>query len=217
LKPYYDKHLRDHLVLETLLDVANYFATICPLCVHTDSRGEWTGFPLRSQPGVHTRLHPAEPPLVYGDADAQQRNADWLNRRRPGGDFRLICGKATDDGRDVLLGITFIGNASFSPFVEATDQVETDIAGGFPYYLCTDGSRLRSRAMGPYRHGDTVQGIVSAVPLDDWLGEPLANVASIGDYSVLLPPDEWRRQIYLNRTDHLVRRAQRMAATFPPM
>lgn len=92
LKKYYDRHLVGQLVTDSFLDAAKYFAEICPMIVHRDQRGEWTGFPLRSQPGVAMRLHPLEPALVPGDLPSLRRNERWLNRRAPGGTFRLLCG-----------------------------------------------------------------------------------------------------------------------------
>lgn len=217
LKPYYDRHLADQLVLDTFLNAARYFATVCPGCVDRDDRGEWTGFPLRSQPGVSTRLHPAEPGLEYGNPRAQERNMRWLDSRPPGGDFRVICGRETSEGRDVLLGLTFRGSVSYSPFVETAHQMMLDIDAGYPYFHCADADHQRRRALGPYRHGDVIAGVVSAAAFDEWLGDPVTTIAGIVPYSTFMSHEQWAHQIYINNADHLVRRAQRLAAVFPPM
>jgi hypothetical protein len=217
LKTYFDRHLVDHLVLDTFLDAAKYFAMICPMIVHRDYRDEWTGFPLRSQPGVHTRLHPAEPPLEYGDPRSQEVNSRWLNSHAPGGDFRVICGRAIIDTRDVLFGLTFQGSASFSPFVETAEQVTFDVDLGYSYYHCSDSSHLRHDALGPYRHGDMIGCVVSDVPISEWIGDPVTSISNIDPFVTFLTREQWSHQVHIDLTDHLVRRSQRLAAVFPPM
>lgn len=217
LKTYHDRRLVDHLVLDTFLDAAKYFASICPMIVHRDHHGEWTGFPLRSQPGVNTRLHPDEPPLEYGNLRSQEMNSRWLNSRPHGGDFRVICGRATIDARDVLFGLTFRGSASFSPFVETDQQVTRDVSAGYSYYHCSDSSHLRYDAFGPYRHGDTIGCVVSDVPMSKWLGDPVRSINKIDRFVTFMTREQWSHQVRIDLTDHLVRRSQRLAAVYPPM
>jgi hypothetical protein len=61
LKPHYDQHLQGQPVLDSFLDAARFFWLVCPLVVDRNEVGEWTGFPLRHQAGVDTRLHPDIP------------------------------------------------------------------------------------------------------------------------------------------------------------
>lgn len=217
LRPYYDRHLVDHPVMETFLDAAKYFATICPLIVHRDHRGEWTGFPLRSQPGVNTRLHPDEPGLEHGNSRLQIQNSRWLNRRPPGGDFRLICGRATIEGRDVVFGLTFRGSVAFSPFVETGQQASRDVVAGYPYFLGPESDQLRYEELGPYRHGATIRGVVSDLPVSRWIGDPITSIDGIEPFLTFMTPEQWFEQVRLDRDDYLVRRSQRLAAVFPPM
>jgi len=81
LQPEYQANLQGKELTGTMLGVLRFFAEIAPQIVHRDHRGEWTGFPLKSQPGVGDPLHPEEP---VGDIVAA--NA-WLNGRRLNGDL----------------------------------------------------------------------------------------------------------------------------------
>lgn len=127
LRPAYRANLEGKELTGTMLAVLRFFADLAPQIVHRDHRGEWTGFPLKSQPGVGDPLHPEEP---VGDLVAA--NA-WLNGRRPNGDLRVVTGQFTRDGTPYLVGFTFAGRLSFSPFVEQPEQVDRDIAAGFIY------------------------------------------------------------------------------------
>ncbi len=122
LKPIYERNLQDHEVVGTLLNAARFFAEVCPDIVHRQANGEWTGFPLRHQAGVSSRLHPEEP-------DDQVAALAWMARRRPGGDLRVVCGSITDATRGpILFGLTFMDGCAFVPFFETLDQVNDDIA-----------------------------------------------------------------------------------------
>ena len=128
LKPDYDALLLGTNVTDTMLDTLNFFSDAAPDLVHRDQRGEWTGFPLMSQPGVRDRLHSEEP------SDEKTARA-WLDERRPSGDVRVICGQLTVDGTRYVLGHTFEGRLSYAPFVETAEQFGRDVAVGYPYVL----------------------------------------------------------------------------------
>lgn len=126
LEPAYRAELEDHEVTGTMMAVLRFYAQAVPQIIHRDATGEWTGFPLLSQPGVNSPIHPEEP------ADSVQARL-WMNNRRPGGDCRVVCGQLTVDGTAYVYGYTFVGRLSFAPFVETVDQANFDIALGYPY------------------------------------------------------------------------------------
>lgn len=127
LQPAYRANLEGKELVGTMLAVLRFFADIAPQIVHRNHRGEWTGFPLKSQPGVGDPLHPEEP---VGDITAA--NA-WLNGRCPNGDLRVVVGQFTREDTPYLVGFTFADQLSFSPFVETPEQVDRDVAAGFAY------------------------------------------------------------------------------------
>ncbi|MGO2194578.1 MAG: hypothetical protein ACTH43_18315 [Brachybacterium sp.] len=128
LKADYDALLLGTNVTDTMLDTLRFFSDIAPGIPHRDQRGEWTGFPLMSQPGVRDRLHPEEP-------KDEKAARTWLNERRPNGDVRVVCGQLTKDGTRYLLGHTFVGRLSYAPFVETAEQLSRDVNAGFPYVV----------------------------------------------------------------------------------
>lgn len=128
-QPPYVANLEGKEVTRTMLAVLRFFADIAPQIVHRDERGEWTGFPLKAQPGVLDALHPDEP--VHDIAAAHA----WLKSRPPNGDARVVVGQVTYDCTPYLVGFTFADQLAFSPFIETSDQVERDIAAGFPYLV----------------------------------------------------------------------------------
>jgi hypothetical protein len=216
LKPFYDRRVSGRLVMDTLLDAAKYFATLSPECVHRDARGEWTGFPLRSQPGIGARLHPLEPQLDFANARSVARNRRWLATRPPGGDLRLVCGRDFDGDRDVIFGLTFRGQFSFSPFVDTTRQVSDDLARGYRYYRALDPSRLEHVELGPYRHGGYIGAVRYRRAFPELIQAPLTDIAEVERSHAFLSAGEWSHQIRVDGADPLVRRAQRLAAVFPP-
>nr|WP_322002509.1 hypothetical protein [Rhodococcus qingshengii] len=128
LKADYDALLLGTNVTDTMLETLSFFSEVAPGIPHRDQRGEWTGFPLMSQPGVKDRLHPEEP---TNEKDART----WMDERRPNGDVRVICGQLTKDGTRYLFGHTFTGRLSYTPFVETAEQLGRDVAAGFPYVV----------------------------------------------------------------------------------
>lgn len=135
LAPFYDMRLRGKWVTGTLLDAAKTFGGIHPDLVHRDHQGEWLGFPLPQHDDVSERLHPEEPE-DHRDALA------WMNGRRPGGDFRMICGTLSAWGSTWLVGFTFSGNRPVCRFFETPAQVDCDIAMGFPYHRQVSAEEL---------------------------------------------------------------------------
>lgn len=126
LEPAYKAELEGKEVMGTMMGVLRFYAEVAPQIVHRDARGEWTGFPLISQPGVNAPLHPEEP------ADQTAARA-WMDNRLPGGDSRLVCGQITVDGVPYVYGHTFVRGLSFAPFVETVEQANFDIERGFSY------------------------------------------------------------------------------------
>lgn len=214
LQPAYQARLEGQDVTATMLAVLRFFADLAPQIVHRDQRGEWSGFPLMNHPGVRSPLHPEEPVEDTGAAN------EWLNNRRPNGDLRVVCGQITQDGTAYLVGFTFVGRLSFSPFVETIDQVERDIAAGFLY--------LRGDAEKNLRHvGDkfpSAQGSVlqSSEEVSIW-ATPLINIKSERDWIASTDAGSWARMITLERSGVLpdfkvyeLRRARRLNALVPP-
>lgn len=215
LQPYYLARLLHQDVVETFLDAAAYLASVCPQAAHRDGRGEWTGFPLRSQPGLASRLHPEEPRLLTTQGAFSGRHAGWMLRRRPGGDFRLICGRDARGGVEYCFGMTFRGDTSFDVFVETVVQVERDVAGGFPYYVPREDTPLTMRSTGVLRHGASL-GVVTLDGSVDDLEPAVASTAEIPTFSTALSLDDWDDHIRKALSDPLLRRNQRMATVYPP-
>jgi len=126
LEPQYQAELLGKEVTSTMIAVLRFFAEVVPQIVHRDVHGEWSGFPLLSQPGVSSVIHPEEP------EDRELARA-WMDGRRPGGDCRVICGQVTVDEVPYVYGHTFVGRLSFAPFVETVEQTNFDMSLGYPY------------------------------------------------------------------------------------
>jgi hypothetical protein len=214
LKASYDCNLLGNIVTETMMDALRFYAAVNPAIIHRDGRGEWTGFPLMSQPGVASPLHPEEP---MGLVDAQV----WLNGRRPNGDHRVVCGQVTFEGVRYLCGFTFVGRHTFSPFAETLEQVEYDITSGFPY-LSPDGAPNLENVT--HLFPEARQGAVfcSAGEITSW-ASPFVDVSGEADRCTWGDLEDWRRVV---RTEHSVvipesvsyqlRRARRLNAFVPP-
>lgn len=213
LKADYDALLSGTNVTDTMLDTLSFFSEVAPGIPHRDQRGEWTGFPLRSQPGVKDRLHPEEP---TDEKDART----WLDERLPNGDVRVICGQLTKDGMRYLFGQTFIGRFSYAPFVETADQFGRDVAAGFPYVV---GDILANTVDRTEDIPHVVQGAVyeSCGDIATWT----ASVPSSGwdeDWGDERTASTWHGVAELERgkgifasSAYLIRRARRLNAVVP--
>jgi hypothetical protein len=126
LKAFYDAALLGKEVVGTMMATLRFYQAVNPAIVHRDGRGEWTGFPLMSQPGVTDPLHPEGP----AELEAAWK---WLDGRLPNGDARVVCGQLTFEGIRYLCGFTFTGRHSFTPFAETVGQVGRDLAAGASY------------------------------------------------------------------------------------
>lgn len=214
LRPNYRAHLEGREVMGTMLAGLRFFASLHPDIVHRDRRGEWTGFPLTSQPGMSPPLHPEEP--------ADQTVAwEWLNARVPNGDCRVISAQTTVDGTVYVCGDTFIDRLTFTPFVETVDQVNRDITAGFPYFTATTHERVvdctsefpEARQSRVLRATHDVA--MWATPVDvlesgaDW-----GRDADTGEGRGLVLTEA--REGVLGFSAYLIRRARRLNALVPP-
>lgn len=215
LRVHYDARLLGNDVLESFLDAAHFFSDVCPDCVHRASNGEWTGFPLRHQGGVATRLHPAEPRWNGLDRREWARAQRWMNSRKPGGDRRLICGRLTTDLGTLIVGCTFRGHASFQGFAETADQVDTDIALGYPYHLADPSGRLELQSGEWDRGGEFTPFFISLAPVEEWIGEPITSAPDGDDFRSFQDVEFWQHIASLSLSYPLDRRNQRLGAWFP--
>ncbi len=213
LKPDYDALLLGTNVTDTMLDTLNFFSDAAPDLVHRDQRGEWTGFPLMSQPGVRDRLHSEEP------SDEKTARA-WLDERRPSGDVRVICGQLTVDGTRYVLGHTFEGRLSYAPFVETAEQFGRDVAVGYPYVL---GDVLANTVDRTADIPHVVQGTVfeSRDDIATWT-TPAPSGGWDEDWVDERTASTWRGLVEMERgegffasSSYLIRRARRLNAVVP--
>ena len=208
LKSHYDHNLRGQEVTGTLLDVTRIFAEICPDLVHRRPNGEWTGFPLSHQAGVHSRLHPEEP-------DDPHTALAWMASRRPGGDCRVICGSLTDSVQTpVVFGLTFVADCAFVPFFETAEQIAADIAVGFDYFEADVAANTLESGTSPNR---SVLCGKSAVC--DWAGEPLVAAPKRKEHTTFATIDfwlqMWEQESAEMPTAFLTRRERRLNASAP--
>ncbi|CCQ47182.1 hypothetical protein ARTSIC4J27_3162 [Pseudarthrobacter siccitolerans] len=206
LRPAFEARLRGQEVTGTMLSVLRAFATLAPQIVHRDQRGEWTGFPLKTQPSMPGRLHPDEP------EDLEESFA-WLNSRPPNGDARLVVGQVTVGGRRHLLGYTVDGRLLPGRFVESSRQVTDDIASGFRYLSGDPAGHVK------LEHDCVARRHVLRIldPISEWAA-PLGAERS-DDWGVDLTDPEWARMVRFAQNDYLpdvgryeVRRSQRLNA-----
>lgn len=214
LEPAYRANLEGIEVTGTMMAVLRFFADVVPQIIHRDGRGEWTGFPLLSQPGVGSRIHPEEP-------EDQDDCRAWMDGRRPGGDCRVVCGQFTIEGVPHLYGYTFVGRLSFAPFVETVDQANFDIGLGYPYMdgdLATNFDEITDRVP------EARQGVVlqSRGEVASW-ATPIDYVESRDDWSGPGVEAESWEQIVRMEVDTRIpgfsfgpRRARRLNALVPP-
>jgi hypothetical protein len=215
LQPAYQARLEGKELTSTMLAVLRYLADISPQIVHRDHRGEWTGFPLTSQPAVGDPLHPEEPVGNIAVANA------WLNGRRPNGDLRVVIGQLTEEDSSYLVGFTFADRLSFSPFVETPEQVDRDIAAGFAYYTGDVAANVENVS---HKFPMPPNGAVLYSPEDmsTWT-TPLVQAQSGDDWMTGYQPGSWRNIVsaeHPGRFPDVVayqqRRALRLYAQVPP-
>ncbi|MCU1530106.1 MAG: hypothetical protein JWP75_3869 [Frondihabitans sp.] len=213
LKPAYDAKLVGKEVMSTMMEVLRFYGDVVPDIVHRNPNGEWTGFPLMSQPGMSHALHPEEP-LDGEDARA------WMDARRPGGSSRVICGQVAVEGRPYVFGFTFAGRHSFAPFSETVEQINHDISLGFPYF---SGDLAANAVVVTEQFPDACQGIVlaSREEVASW-GTPLTQVEARDDWSAI-DGEDWSQFVGLENKAivpefmrHEARRARRLNALVPP-
>jgi hypothetical protein len=212
LHPFYDQELAGHEVTSTLLDAAAFFARVCPAAIHRDHNGEWTGFPLRHQPGVRDRLHPEEP-SEENDALA------WMSSRRPGGDRRVIVGSFdSSEAGPIVFGLTFTQRCAFMPFFETPAQIRSDIGLGYPYHV-GDISAHTTESRQHFRFPDPNRSVLCRDDeIESWAGNPLADVPDVPSGSG--PQEDWWRRLWTLESSSLLpgfltRRERRLNANLP--
>lgn len=215
LEPAYQAELEGNEVTGTMMAVLRFYAEVAPEIVHRDSRGEWTGFPLLSQPGMNTPLHPEEP----ADLDESRQ---WMNSRAPGGDCRVVCGQVTVDGTPYVYGQTFVGRHSFAPFVESVDQANFDIGLGYAYLTGNIAANFDDVTD---RFPEALQGVVLASRGDvlNW-ASPLPSIDSREDWhGPGVDAESWAKVVKMEIDPRLPsgfmfgpRRARRLNALVPP-
>lgn len=214
LKVDYDALLLGTNVTDTMLDTLSLFSDVAPDIPHRDQRGEWTGFPLMSQPGVRDRLHPEEP------SDEKDARAG-LDERHPNGDVRVICGQLTVNGTRYILGHTFAGRLSYAPFVETAEQLARDVAAGYPYAV---GDVLANTVDRTADIPHVVQGAVfeSRDDIARWTTTPAPNGGWDEDWVDPKTASTWsglvemeRQEGFFASSSYLIRRARRLNAVVP--
>lgn len=209
LRAAFEARLHGQEVTGTMLSVLRAFATLAPQIVHRDKGGEWTGFPLKTQPSMPGRLHPEEP------EDLQESFA-WLDSRPPNGDARLVVGQVTIDGGRYLLGYTIVDQLLLGVFVESSRQVTDDIDAGFKYLFGDPTGHLEldhhphSRSLG--------QALRIVDPISEWAA-PLTRAERSEDWGVDLTDPGWARVVRYAQENYLpdvvryeMRRSQRLNA-----
>lgn len=213
LKTDYDALLEGKEVAGTMLEALSFFSDVSPAIVHRDRRGEWTGFPFMSQPGVGDRLHPEEP------VDEKAARA-WLDERLPNGEVRVICGQLTVGGTRYVLGHTFVGRLSYAPFVETVEQLGRDTAAGYEYVV---GDVLANTTDRTKSIPHVVQGAVleSQGDFAAWT-TPALSAGWNEDWVDVRMADTWRRMLEMEEGEGLfasssyqIRRARRLNAVVP--
>ena len=200
---------------DTMLDALRFYSDVSPGIQHRGQYEEWTGFPLMDQPGVRDRLHPEEP-------SDEQAARSWLDGRRPNGDVRIICGELTRNETEYLVGLTFVGRLSYSPFVETVDQVRSDLAAGFPYVVGDTSTNTAVRE--ETSHAVQGQVIESRSDVTKWTN-PVRDVGTHEYWARGRTADAWCSLVEMEQVEgpfasssYLIRRARRLNAlvTYQP-
>lgn len=206
LRPSFEARLRGREVVGTMLTVLRAFATVAPQIVHRDERGEWTGFPLRTQPSVSGRLHPEEP-------EELTQAFSWLDSRMPNGDARVVVGQITVDGEPHLVGYTIAGRLFPNVFVESSQQVDDDVARGFKYLTGDIASHVEVFSGS---NGET--NMCAVDPVSEW-ATLIDRTKSAEDWGVDPADEQWARVMRFAKTGYLpesgryeIRRGQRLLA-----
>lgn len=206
LRPSFEARLRGKEVVGTMLRVLRAFATVAPQIVHRDERGEWTGFPLKTQPSVSGQLHPEEP-------EELAQAFSWLDSRVPNGDARVVVGQITVDGEPHLVGYSIAGRLVPNVFVESSQQVDDDIARGFEYITGDIASHVE--VLSGF-NGETNMRV--AHPVSEW-ATPIERTRSAEDWGVDPADEEWARVMRFAQPGYLpesgryeIRRGRRLLA-----
>jgi hypothetical protein len=215
LEPAYRATLEGKEVTETMMAVLRFFFEVAPGMVHRDGRGEWTGFPLLSQPGMNSPIHPEEPEDL---ADSLR----WMDERVPGGDCRVICGQVTIEGAAYVYGYTFEDRHSFAPFVELVSQANHDIDLGYAYL---EGDMAANFDDVSDAFPAAKQGVVLASRGDvsSW-ASPVERIENRSDWHAPgVEAASWEKDVRLETNKKLppgfifsARRARRLNALVPP-
>lgn len=210
LRPAFEARLRGQEVVSTMLSVLRAFAAVAPQLVHRDQRGEWTGFPLKTQPSVPTQLHPEEP-------DTLQRAFSWLDSRLPNGDARLVVGQVTVDDEPHLVGYTLVGQRFPAIFIESSQQVEDDVARGFEYVTGDLTGRVELHR-DPNSHDPEHSELRSVDEIGEWAAA-IDRTQWVEDWGVDPADEDWAHAMRFARPGYLlephryeIRRAQRLLA-----
>lgn len=135
----------------------------------------------------------------------------------------MVCCQLASEGSKYLLGPTFIGRLSFTPFVESRTQVNCDVDAGFPYLV---GDVSRNIEEVTERFPEAKQGAVfqSRNDVTCW-ASPIKQLNAEGDWCRFQTLGFWKRVM---RTEGLgmpsfdprfyygVRRSRRLNALVPP-
>lgn len=212
LGPTYDSDFDGGPVLESLLNALEVFASVDSKLVSRDKQGRWLEFPLRHQAGINSRIHPEEP-------KGRSAALAWLHDHAPGGDFRVVLSTFNSGGIEMVGGLTFIGSWSFQSFVEDRDQIDTDIRGGYPYFLAPDVNFVATSLQkwpGNDRGGASFAGFRLASPPDPVLACSSLTGQTIASHS--FQNIDFQREAGMHgpsASSYTDRRSARMAAWYP--
>jgi len=154
---FYRDAVGGRLVIETLLDVVRFFDRCDPSLARRTDIGDLEGFPL--MPFIehdYERRHPYWPSWSEMDRGRLAR----LTSSPPNGVRRHIRRLVPLDNTNLLVGLTGLNSIGSMSFIESTEQVIRDVAGGFPYLAVA-----RSQPVAPVEVHDGVL-MVDGAPLE---------------------------------------------------